>query len=160
MQMVTGDFSGGSTPSGSDSKAEETLVSTTFTWKHGGREVFVTGSFNQWLGKIPMRKADNKNNEFSLMLDIPAGKHQYKFIVDDKWFSFCFLKLVEIFAKQKRSGDLHRIKIQKSMEKEESITSYIYNLQPRRQKQLHSWTKIKKIHLCTIRISLLQMNIL
>jgi hypothetical protein len=99
MQMVSGNFSDGSTPSGSDSEAKDILVALTFTWvlrlfhlncllfcvvqKHGGKEVFITGSFNQWLGKIPMKRT--QKNDFTLTLDVPPGKHHYKFIVDDKW---------------------------------------------------------------------------
>jgi 5'-AMP-activated protein kinase regulatory beta subunit len=83
MQMVAGEFSTTSMQSNSDSKTEETLVPAVFTWTHGGKEVFITGSFNQWLGKIPMHSVSTK--EFSLVIDVPPGKHFYKFIVDDEW---------------------------------------------------------------------------
>ena len=59
-------------------------VLTVFKWVHGGHEVFVTGSFNQWLGKIPMNKVDGEN-EFILQIDILPGTHTYKYIVDGEW---------------------------------------------------------------------------
>jgi len=58
-------------------------VPTEFKWSHGGDEVFVTGSFNDWQGKI--RMTPNEIGEFMLVLNIPAGTHQYKFIVDEEW---------------------------------------------------------------------------
>jgi 5'-AMP-activated protein kinase regulatory beta subunit len=79
LQMVAGDQYNNQ----SDSKEESSLVNTTFVWKHGGKEVFLTGSFNQWLGKIPMKRTST--GEFTLSIDVPTGRHHYKFIVDDKW---------------------------------------------------------------------------
>jgi 5'-AMP-activated protein kinase regulatory beta subunit len=61
------------------------LVKTKFTWKHGGTNVFLTGSFNQWLAKIPMRPVADRPMEFETTLEIPVGKHHFKFIVDDRW---------------------------------------------------------------------------
>lgn len=29
-------------------------ISTVFRWEHGGKTVFITGSFNGWKTKIPM----------------------------------------------------------------------------------------------------------
>ena len=36
---------------------EEETVPTVFTWNQGGHEVYITGSFNKWKEKIPMRKS-------------------------------------------------------------------------------------------------------
>jgi hypothetical protein len=58
-------------------------VPTAFKWVHGGQEVFVTGSFNNWQGKILMYR--NEDGEFSLIIDIPPGTHHYKYIVDQEW---------------------------------------------------------------------------
>lgn len=57
-------------------------IPTIFRWVHGGNDVFVTGSFNNWQGKIPMVKDDH---EFTLRIDLPPGTHTYKYIVDHEW---------------------------------------------------------------------------
>lgn len=61
---------------------EEETVPTVFTWNQGGHEVYITGSFNKWKEKIPMRKS---MGEFTIIKNLPPGVHQYKFIVDGKW---------------------------------------------------------------------------
>jgi hypothetical protein len=58
-------------------------VPTAFKWVHGGSEVYVTGSFNNWQGKILMYP--NDDGEFTLLIDIPPGTHHYKYIVDQEW---------------------------------------------------------------------------
>lgn len=60
-------------------------VPTAFKWSHGGERVFVTGGFNDWQGKIMMHRNEDNPKEFVLVIDIPPGTHQYKFIVDDEW---------------------------------------------------------------------------
>jgi len=60
-------------------------VPTTFRWAHGGQQVFVTGSFNDWQGKFLMPRSEDNPKEFVLVIDIPPGEHQYKYIVDDQW---------------------------------------------------------------------------
>jgi 5'-AMP-activated protein kinase regulatory beta subunit len=59
-------------------------VPTTFRWSHGGTQVFVTGSFNNWQGKITMPPSE-EGKDFVLVIDIPPGVHQYKYIVDEAW---------------------------------------------------------------------------
>jgi hypothetical protein len=41
-------------------------VPTTFKWSHGGAAVFLTGSFNNWQGKIPMTRSDDNPKEVSI----------------------------------------------------------------------------------------------
>lgn len=60
-------------------------VPTAFKWSDGGTHVFVTGSFNNWQGKIKMHRNNDITNEFVLIIEIPPGIHQYKFIVDGEW---------------------------------------------------------------------------
>lgn len=60
-------------------------VPTAFKWSHGGERVFVTGGFNNWQGKIAMHRNEDNPKEFVLVIDIPPGSHQYKFIVDEEW---------------------------------------------------------------------------
>eukprot|EP01098_Paradermamoeba_levis_P015620 TRINITY_DN802_c0_g1_i1.p1 TRINITY_DN802_c0_g1~~TRINITY_DN802_c0_g1_i1.p1 ORF type:complete len:248 (-),score=55.45 TRINITY_DN802_c0_g1_i1:281-1024(-) len=57
-------------------------IPTVFNWAHGGRQVFVTGSFNNWKEKLPLNRSDK---DFTLIQNLPAGQYQYKFIVDGKW---------------------------------------------------------------------------
>uniref|UniRef100_A0A673KXZ7 5'-AMP-activated protein kinase subunit beta-2-like n=1 Tax=Sinocyclocheilus rhinocerous TaxID=307959 RepID=A0A673KXZ7_9TELE len=55
---------------------------TVIRWAGGGKEVCITGSFNNWSSKIPMNKS---HNDFVAILDLPEGEHQYKFFVDGQW---------------------------------------------------------------------------
>ncbi|XP_069497435.1 5'-AMP-activated protein kinase subunit beta-2 isoform X4 [Ambystoma mexicanum] len=55
---------------------------TVIRWGEGGKEVFISGSFNNWNTKIPMIKS---HNDFVAILDLPEGEHQYKFFVDGQW---------------------------------------------------------------------------
>lgn len=57
-------------------------VPTVITWKGGGKDVFITGSFNGWKEKIPLSKSEH---DFTIIQNLPPGVHQYKFIVDGKW---------------------------------------------------------------------------
>jgi len=59
------------------------LVPIQFKWNHGGEDVYVTGSFNDWQGKWKMKQ--NEAGEFTLLVHMQAGIHQYKFIVDEEW---------------------------------------------------------------------------
>jgi hypothetical protein len=60
----------------------EPLVPTVFKWEHGGRHVYITGTFNNWERQIPMHRS---GNDFTYVHNLPKGKHAYKFIVDDEW---------------------------------------------------------------------------
>ncbi|KAF3696091.1 5'-AMP-activated protein kinase subunit beta-1 [Channa argus] len=55
---------------------------TVFRWSGVGKEVFVSGSFNNWASKIPLNRSQ-KN--FVAIVDLPEGEHQYKFCVDGQW---------------------------------------------------------------------------
>ena len=56
-----------------------------FEWKEGGHEVKIAGCFlNNWKEIINMEKNINTGC-FEIILDIPKGIHQFKFIVDSKW---------------------------------------------------------------------------
>lgn len=37
----------------------EILVPTVFRWEHGGRQVYITGTFNNWEQQIPMHRSGN-----------------------------------------------------------------------------------------------------
>ncbi|XP_062340293.1 5'-AMP-activated protein kinase subunit beta-1a isoform X2 [Osmerus eperlanus] len=53
-----------------------------FRWTGDGKEVFLSGSFNNWANKIPLIKSQNN---FVAIVDLPEGEHQYKFYVDGQW---------------------------------------------------------------------------
>ncbi|XP_060571073.1 5'-AMP-activated protein kinase subunit beta-2-like isoform X8 [Ruditapes philippinarum] len=61
---------------------EERLLPTVFKWEGGGKEVFVSGSFNNWKTKIPLAKS---HGDFYTIINLPEGDHQYKFSVDGTW---------------------------------------------------------------------------
>lgn len=59
------------------------LVPTTFEWDEGGRNIYVTGNFCQWKQFFLMKK--ESENHYYLTLNLPKGRHQYKFKVDGEW---------------------------------------------------------------------------
>ncbi|PWN54431.1 AMPKBI-domain-containing protein [Violaceomyces palustris] len=75
-----------SSPAGSGSAGGPpvpTSMPIVLTWRAGGKEVFVTGTFaNEWRSKIPLRRS---KRDHSCVLHLPPGTHRLKFIVDDRW---------------------------------------------------------------------------
>ncbi|XP_072030915.1 5'-AMP-activated protein kinase subunit beta-2-like [Amphiura filiformis] len=61
---------------------ESNMLPVVFRWEGGGRNVYVSGSFNNWRSKIPMNKS---HGDFTAIVDLPEGEHQYKFHVDGSW---------------------------------------------------------------------------
>uniref|UniRef100_A0A3Q3DYM5 Protein kinase, AMP-activated, beta 1 non-catalytic subunit, a n=1 Tax=Hippocampus comes TaxID=109280 RepID=A0A3Q3DYM5_HIPCM len=51
---------------------------TVFRWKGDGKEVYLSGSFNNWANKIPLIRSQNT---FVTIVELPEGEHQYKFYV-------------------------------------------------------------------------------
>lgn len=50
-----------------------------------GREVFVAGSFNRWdPGQQPLTPR-SKTGTYIASISLPAGTHEYKFVVDGNW---------------------------------------------------------------------------
>ncbi|KAG7266324.1 hypothetical protein CRUP_038475, partial [Coryphaenoides rupestris] len=71
---------------GEDIKADDKGLAidrpTVFRWTGDGKEVFLSGSFNNWTNKIPLIRSQNN---FVAIVDLPEGEHQYKFYVDGQW---------------------------------------------------------------------------
>ncbi|XP_021357013.1 5'-AMP-activated protein kinase subunit beta-2-like isoform X1 [Mizuhopecten yessoensis] len=67
---------------GDPENLKEKLLPTVFKWEGGGKEVYISGTFNQWRQKIPLAKS---HGNFITILDLPEGEHQYKFHVDGQW---------------------------------------------------------------------------
>ena len=84
VEDIKSSLSGSLTGAGVTSIDEDTgdLVPTVFRWEHGGRNVFLTGTFNNWERQIPMHKS---GNDFTYVHNLKRGKHAFKFIVDDEW---------------------------------------------------------------------------
>ncbi|XP_013778710.1 5'-AMP-activated protein kinase subunit beta-1-like [Limulus polyphemus] len=65
----------------SSTNINETALPTVFKWEGGGKDVYISGSFTQW---EPLKMVHSQDN-FVLILDVPEGEHQYKFLVDGQW---------------------------------------------------------------------------
>ncbi|KAI3455197.1 hypothetical protein Pfo_011860 [Paulownia fortunei] len=61
------------------------MVRTPFTWRYGGHQVFLSGSFNGWSERIPMVLVEGSETIFQRIIDLPPGCYQYKFLVDGTW---------------------------------------------------------------------------
>lgn len=75
------DVNGGGYMQGFDGNTDS-VVPTVFKWEHGGRHVYITGTFNNWEKQIPMHRS---GNDFTYVHNLKRGKHAFKFIVDDEW---------------------------------------------------------------------------
>eukprot|EP00889_Picochlorum_renovo_P005327 jgi/Picre1/32357/NNA_007703.t1 len=58
---------------------------TKFVWRLGGNQVHLCGSFTRWVETVPMVPEDGQPGVFSVIVHLPPGYHQYKFIVDGEW---------------------------------------------------------------------------
>ncbi|KAK9839636.1 hypothetical protein WJX81_002159 [Elliptochloris bilobata] len=61
------------------------FVPTRFTWRFGGQMVHLCGSFTRWVETVPMAAVDGSPGVYSVVVHLPPGYHQYKFIVDGEW---------------------------------------------------------------------------
>lgn len=57
-----------------------------------GSQVFVSGSFNQWVISDPKKSKQLKEDKkqagiYSINLLLPRGKYEYKFFCDGRWFT-------------------------------------------------------------------------
>lgn len=59
-------------------------IPVVFKWAQGGRKVFLSGTFSEWVEKSEMKVS---GNEFLVIHNLERKKYAYKFIVDDEW---CF----------------------------------------------------------------------
>mmetsp|Transcript_1261 Transcript_1261/g.3771 ORF Transcript_1261/g.3771 Transcript_1261/m.3771 type:complete len:585 (+) Transcript_1261:304-2058(+) len=61
------------------------FVPTRFVWRFGGQQVHLCGSFTRWVETMPMAPVDGAPDTFAVVVHLPPGYHQYKFIVDGDW---------------------------------------------------------------------------
>ena len=56
-----------------------------FCWKHGGKQVILTGNFDNWMGSVKMEKnKDTDMFEAYIRVD-PREKLVFKYIIDGVW---------------------------------------------------------------------------
>jgi 1,4-alpha-glucan branching enzyme len=65
-----------------DEKTGETVFS--FTPKQAAKKVFLAGDFNDW-NPTGRRMVKGKGGTFRARLQLPPGRYEYKFVVDDAW---------------------------------------------------------------------------
>ncbi|CAH8431679.1 unnamed protein product [Schistosoma turkestanicum] len=56
---------------------------TVFRWNGGGKEIYISGTFNNWEKRIPMVK---RNSGVYVIIDCKPGTHQYKYFIDGAWY--------------------------------------------------------------------------
>ncbi|XP_039113983.1 sucrose nonfermenting 4-like protein isoform X1 [Dioscorea cayenensis subsp. rotundata] len=61
------------------------LIPTRFVWPHGGKRVFLTGTFTRWSDHIQMSPMEGCPTVFQTIYRLAPGFHQYKFCVDGEW---------------------------------------------------------------------------
>ncbi|PSC74424.1 sucrose nonfermenting 4 [Micractinium conductrix] len=71
--------------SGGPPPAMSFFVPTKFVWRFGGNQVHLCGSFTRWVETVPMTAVDGQLGTFTVVVHLPPGYHQYKFIVDGEW---------------------------------------------------------------------------
>jgi 1,4-alpha-glucan branching enzyme len=49
-----------------------------------GKDVFVAGTFNNW-NPQQIKLEEQESGVYTAALQLPLGRHEYKFIVDDVW---------------------------------------------------------------------------
>ncbi|GKU85487.1 hypothetical protein SLEP1_g159 [Rubroshorea leprosula] len=54
------------------------LIPVQFVWPHGGKQVFLTGSFSRWYERVPMSQLEGCPNVFQVVWRLPPGYHQYR----------------------------------------------------------------------------------
>ena len=52
----------------------------------GAERAFIAGDFNDWdTTSLRMRKMPKQDGLFVRILDLPEGRHEFKYIVDGEW---------------------------------------------------------------------------
>ncbi|GAB4851260.1 AMP-activated serine/threonine-protein kinase regulatory subunit [Ancistrocladus abbreviatus] len=79
-------FSSGGEAARSDGRvASPVLIPKRFVWPHGGRNVYLTGSFTRWSEHLPMTPVEGCPTVFQTICSLTPGYHEYKFFVDGEW---------------------------------------------------------------------------
>ncbi|MQM14025.1 hypothetical protein Taro_046952 [Colocasia esculenta] len=67
---------------GSSDLPPEKGIPTMITWNFGGNNVAVEGSWDNWTAR---RVLERSGKDHSILLVLPSGVYQYRFIVDGEW---------------------------------------------------------------------------
>ncbi|KAI4964226.1 hypothetical protein ZWY2020_006838 [Hordeum vulgare] len=54
-------------------------IPTLLVWPHGGKYIFVEGSWDHWTSKKTVQKS---GKDHTILLELPSGVYRYRFIVD------------------------------------------------------------------------------
>ncbi|MQM07915.1 hypothetical protein Taro_040757 [Colocasia esculenta] len=65
-----------------ETAVSDQCIPTMITWSHGGEEVAVQGSWDNWQTKQPLQRS---GKDFNIMKVLPSGVYQYRFVVDGDW---------------------------------------------------------------------------
>ena len=77
-----------------DTNLNEQKIQFKFEWKDGGNDVKITGAFlDNWTKKIDMKR-NISTGIYEIILNIPKGIHQFKFIVDNQWVCSKYYKII------------------------------------------------------------------
>nr|XP_016503168.1 PREDICTED: sucrose nonfermenting 4-like protein isoform X3 [Nicotiana tabacum] len=71
------------------------MVLITFTWRYGGSQVFLYGSFNGWTDQLLMNLVEGSATVFQRIIDLPPGYHQEQLCVQDEYGAINNLILVK-----------------------------------------------------------------
>lgn len=61
---------------------QQNQIATLIEWKHGGSDVLLEGSWDNWHTRVPLQRA---GKDFTLLKFLQVGVYHYKFLVDGKW---------------------------------------------------------------------------
>ncbi|KAJ0233019.1 Association with the SNF1 complex (ASC) domain-containing protein [Hirschfeldia incana] len=57
-------------------------IPTMITWCHGGKDISVEGSWDNWKSRSRLQRS---GKDFTIMKVLPSGVYEYRFIVDGQW---------------------------------------------------------------------------
>ncbi|KAF0291284.1 5'-AMP-activated protein kinase subunit beta-1 [Amphibalanus amphitrite] len=64
---------------------QERRLPVVIQWKKGGKNVQLCGSFTGWK-PVPMARSEsNTDSEHMSIVNLPEGRHEYKFFIDGEW---------------------------------------------------------------------------
>ena len=95
------------------SELKEETIPYKFLWKEGGNNIKISGTFlDNWQKVLEMKKIIN-TDIFEIIINLTKSKHEFKFIVDDKWLCS------QQYATIKNKNDFNNIndKINKTLKK-------------------------------------------
>ena len=78
-----------------------------FIWKYGGKEIYLAGSFTDWIPSIPMVPCDPCREYWKALVELdPSQPWEFKFIVDGIWR--CGLDLPTVVDPQGNTNNIIR----------------------------------------------------